>query len=93
MDHNQATEIQLTLTIGGSREGDDYRFIGDEPSLRRLATTILARLDRKQPLPWESDATTILCEEVSRQTRSLITGKKRTLAAFLSFQLKVGTDS
>ena len=91
MDLNQKTEIRLDLVLGGSREGDDYRFVGDEASLRQLANTILARLDGKQPRPWEGDPTTIVCEEVSHRTRSVF-GKWRTNTAFLSFQLKAGAD-
>ena len=93
MDANQKGEIRLSLVMGGSQEGDDYRFVGDEASLRQLANMILARLDGKQPLPWEGDPTTIVCEEVSHRTRSLVFGRWRTNTAFLSFQLKAGTDS
>src|SRR4051812_31959878 len=92
MDSNQKIEIRLDLILGGSREGDDYRFVGDEASLRQLANTILARLDGRQPLPWDGDPTTIVCEEVTHRTRSLVFGKWRTNTAFLSFQLNAETD-
>jgi hypothetical protein len=81
-------EIKLSLVLGGSREGADYRFVGDEASLRQLATNILARLDGKKPPAWESDPSTIVCEKVSQRTRSLFSGKERVEDAFFSFQLE-----
>lgn len=85
-------EIKLSVVLGGSKEGTDYRFIGDEASLRQLAMTILARLDGKEPPIWEGDPSLIVCENVLERTRSLFSGKWRTEEAFISFQLEAGAQ-
>jgi hypothetical protein len=82
-DPKQNTEIGFTPVMEGSREGSDYRFVGDESSLRKMAVLILARLDGLQSGPWETDPSIILCEQVSFENRP----------AFLSFQIKSRGDS
>ena len=75
----------LKLVIGGSREGRDYRFIGDADSLRQLALNLIARLDGKEAGPWKSDPSVIVCDTIELE-RDIFS--KRKEAAFLSFQLK-----
>lgn len=59
-----SSPMQLKLVIGGSREGTEYKFVGDAASLRQMASRILARLDGTQPGPWPTDSSVLLCEEV-----------------------------
>jgi hypothetical protein len=80
-----ANPITLKLVIGGSREGRDYRFIGDAESLRQLALNIIARLDGKEARPWKIDQSMIVCDKIEWE-RGIFSKRKET--AFLSFQLK-----
>ena len=75
---NQPTENQITFILGGSREGNDYKFVCDKETLRQLASKILRRLDGLEPGPWETDPSIILCEEISDRNKT----------AFLTFQIK-----
>jgi hypothetical protein len=76
----------LKLVIGGSREGRDYRFIGDADSLRQLALTLIERLDNgKEAGPWKMNPSVIVCDKIEWE-RGIFS--KRKEVAFLSFQLK-----
>jgi hypothetical protein len=68
----------LKLVIGGSREGTEYRFVGDAAALRQLASDINARLDGTQPRPWKEDQSVILCEEATHRGDTV----------FLTFQIE-----
>ena len=68
----------LKLVIGGSREGTEYRFVGDASALRQLASDINARLDGAQPRPWKADQSVILCEEATHRGDTV----------FLTFQIE-----
>ncbi|HEY1174238.1 MAG TPA: hypothetical protein VGH19_22925 [Verrucomicrobiae bacterium] len=81
--------INLELVIGGSKEGTEYRFIGDEASLRQLAQDILNRLDGKEPGPWPGTASMISCEPVAHESGLIFKSKGN---AFLSFQKSSSTD-
>jgi hypothetical protein len=75
----------LKLVIGGSREGREYRFIGDADSLRQLALNIIARLDGKEAGPWKMNPSMIVCDTIEWE-RGIFS--KRKEVAFLAFQLK-----
>jgi hypothetical protein len=79
----------LKLVVGGSREGRDYRFIGDADSLRQLAQNLIARLDGKEAGPWKSDPSVIVCDKIEWEHGVF---SKRKELAFLSFQLKNKSD-
>jgi hypothetical protein len=79
----------LKLVVGGSREGRDYKFIGDEDSLRQLALNLIARLHGKEAGPWKSDPSVIVCDKIEWE-RGVFS--KRKEVAFLSFQLKNTSD-
>ena len=64
MAHIHSMNSSLTNRCSGSREGADYRFIGDVDSLRQLAQNLIARLDGKEAGPWKSDPSVIVCDEI-----------------------------
>lgn len=74
---------KITLQIGGSREGRDYRFSADEDTLRRIAMQMLECLDGKQVGPWGRNSNVIVCEEVAWERLGIL--GKSSERAFLSF--------
>ena len=77
---------KITLKIGGSKEGLDYRFHADAETLKRMAHQILDRLEKGKPGPWGSESATLVCEEIRKEGRGLF--GKRLEPAFFSVELK-----
>ena len=77
---------KITLKIGGSKEGPDYRFYGDAETLKRMAKQILGCLEEGKPGPWGPESATLVCEEIQSESRGLFGPRRET--AFLSIELK-----
>jgi hypothetical protein len=80
------SNTKITLKIGGSREGPDYRFYADAETLKQVARQILRCLEEGKPGPWGRESATLVCEEIKLESRGLFGARRES--AFFSIELE-----